>query len=35
LRITVREYAEKFANDDSILDRTRKLFMNALGRKNA
>jgi glycosyltransferase involved in cell wall biosynthesis len=35
LRITVREYAEKFTNDDSILDRTRKLFMNALGRKNA
>jgi glycosyltransferase involved in cell wall biosynthesis len=35
LRITVREYAEKFTNDDSILYRTRKLFMNALGRKNA
>tara|TARA_B100001057_G_scaffold499631_1_gene611050 strand:+ start:6275 stop:7447 length:1173 start_codon:yes stop_codon:yes gene_type:complete len=34
-RISVREYAERFANDISILDKSRKLFMHALGRKNA
>ncbi len=34
-RITVREYAERFTDDISVLDRSRKLFMNALGRKNA
>lgn len=35
LRINVRGYAERFSNDISILDKSRKLFINALGKKNA
>ena len=33
-RNSTRNYAVKFANDDSILESSRRLFMNALERKN-
>jgi hypothetical protein len=33
-RNSTRNYAVKFANDDSILESSRRLFMNALEREN-